>query len=409
MQPKISIIIPVYNVEKYLRQCLESVIGQTLQELQILCVDHSSTDGSLEILKEFAEKDPRVEIVSCENTGGGPGQARNAGLSLVKSKYLYFVDSDDWLDTTLCEKAYYRLEQSEADVLFFYAHDIYESGVEKCFCGDDMNNWTQQSVAEDFCNFPGAPWTRVIRTAYLKNVDFRFPEGNLPEDNYYHWVSLVHQPRVLFLPQKLYYYRHRAGSQVGQQGEYVANLALVFALNKQYLIGIDKYEEFREKLLFQKFCAIHWAYNYVFPEYRDKVKQNILGTIDDDEIAYIKEEKNLPKQVRDHYLDLLNLTPDTQYADVTWLKRTNYRFFRSLVKFLKKVNRACMRPLEQSLRRILGKPQKTSVIANFANPGHETLADRQIRLLSEVVCLLSKEVVELRNQSVHDATENRTA
>ena len=119
VQPKITIIIPVYNVEKYLLQCLDSVVGQTLQDIQILCVDHSSTDGSLAILEEFAAKDSRIEIIHSKNTGGGPGQARNAGLAHVKGRYIQFVDSDDWLDPTLCEKAYCRLEQSGADIMFF--------------------------------------------------------------------------------------------------------------------------------------------------------------------------------------------------------------------------------------------------------------------------------------------------
>ena len=92
---KVSVIIPVYNVEKYLRRCLESVASQTLKEIEVICVDDGSTDSSFDIISEFSEKDPRFTAVRRQN--GGAGAARNAGLDRARGKYLSFLDSDDFL------------------------------------------------------------------------------------------------------------------------------------------------------------------------------------------------------------------------------------------------------------------------------------------------------------------------
>ena len=92
--PKVSVIIPVYNVEEYLRECLDSIVKQTLREIEIICVDDGSTDNSLEILKEYAKKDNRITVITQKNLHAGV--ARNAGLAVAKGEYLSFLDSDDF-------------------------------------------------------------------------------------------------------------------------------------------------------------------------------------------------------------------------------------------------------------------------------------------------------------------------
>ena len=92
---KVSVIIPVYNTENYLRECLDSVLAQTLREIEVICVDDGSTDNSLNILKEYQNKDTRIVVLTQENRSAGA--ARNYGLSIAKGKYLSFLDSDDFL------------------------------------------------------------------------------------------------------------------------------------------------------------------------------------------------------------------------------------------------------------------------------------------------------------------------
>ena len=112
--PKVSVIVPVYNVEPYLKECLNSIIKQTLKEIEIICVDDGSTDNSLEIMKEYAKKDKRFTIITQKNLYAGV--ARNAGLSVAKGEYLSFLDSDDFFELTMLEKMYKKAIKEKADI-----------------------------------------------------------------------------------------------------------------------------------------------------------------------------------------------------------------------------------------------------------------------------------------------------
>lgn len=122
--PKVSIIIPVYNVEKYLRQCLDSVVNQTLTDIEIICVNDCSPDNSLSILKEYAENDNRIKIIDLKENVG-LGQARNIAMQQATGEYIMFVDSDDWLELVACKKAYDRINTNESDVCFF-TYNLYD-------------------------------------------------------------------------------------------------------------------------------------------------------------------------------------------------------------------------------------------------------------------------------------------
>ena len=113
-QPKVSVILPVYNEEKYLRQCMDSIINQSLKDIEIICVDDGSTDSSLSILREYEKTDKRIEVISVENENAGA--ARNKGIVVATGKYLYFPDSDDYCELTLLEDAYKEAEDKNADI-----------------------------------------------------------------------------------------------------------------------------------------------------------------------------------------------------------------------------------------------------------------------------------------------------
>lgn len=113
----ISIIVPVYNVEKYLGKCLDSIVNQTYSNLEIICVNDGATDSSRSILEKYAAKDQRIKIIDKEN--GGLSDARNAGLGCASGEYIMFVDSDDWLDITACEKSIRIAEKQQVDVVMW--------------------------------------------------------------------------------------------------------------------------------------------------------------------------------------------------------------------------------------------------------------------------------------------------
>ena len=123
--PAVSIIVPVYNVEKYLRECLESIINQTFQDIEIICVNDGSTDNSRKILTEYAQTDSRIKITDKEN--GGLSSARNAGLKIAQGEFISFIDSDDWVDKTMIEKLYNNIRALNTDISICAVHQYDES------------------------------------------------------------------------------------------------------------------------------------------------------------------------------------------------------------------------------------------------------------------------------------------
>ena len=119
---KVSVIMAVYNAERYLRQALESVCQQTLRDIEIICVDDGSTDGSMEILKEFAGQDDRIKILQHLEKTDGAAAARNMGLQAARGEYLSFLDADDWFEPDMLEKAYEKASLRELDVLIIDAY-----------------------------------------------------------------------------------------------------------------------------------------------------------------------------------------------------------------------------------------------------------------------------------------------
>ncbi len=127
--PKVSVIVPIYNVEKYISECLESLINQTLKDIEIICVNDGSPDNSLEIIEKYAQADDRITVISQKN--GGLSAARNAGLSYAKGKYVYFLDSDDFIKPNALEVLFEISEKENLDILYF--------GVDNYFENDNLN------------------------------------------------------------------------------------------------------------------------------------------------------------------------------------------------------------------------------------------------------------------------------
>ena len=156
---KVSVIIPVYNVEKYLRQNLQSVADQTLKEIEIICVDDGSTDSSFEIVQEFAAKDPRFVAVQQKNAGAGA--ARNNGLRRARGEYLSFLDSDDFFAPDMLETAYNKAQETKADFVVFNSDQYNE----------DEKKFKQVSWVVRYAELP--PYQPFGRRAMTDNI-FKF-------------------------------------------------------------------------------------------------------------------------------------------------------------------------------------------------------------------------------------------
>ena len=163
-KPKVSIIIPIYNHEKYLRECLDSVVNQTMNDIEIICVNDGSTDGSLDILKEYANNDNRLKIVDKKNTGLGP--SRNVGLDYISGEYVMFLDSDDMLRNNACEVAYGKIKESNSDILSF-GWNVFT----------DTNNLVYKKISKDYklvdknISFMNKDWEKALNTDHPYSVN----------------------------------------------------------------------------------------------------------------------------------------------------------------------------------------------------------------------------------------------
>ena len=161
---KVSVIMPVYNVEKYLPQCIESVLAQSLNDIEIICVNDGSTDDSLKVLQEFKARDNRIVIIDKANEGSGI--ARNTALAIAKGEYVYFVDSDDWLDNAgVLEKLYNKASTDDLDILIFGGLSCYEKD---CQIVKSKGGYSLKNLDKKYFN-------KVFSAKDIKKEVFKFP------------------------------------------------------------------------------------------------------------------------------------------------------------------------------------------------------------------------------------------
>lgn len=219
MTPKVSVIIPVYNVEKYLRECLDSVVNQTLKDIEIICVDDGSTDGSPAILAEYAAKDPRVKVITHPHTNAGA--ARNAGMAVATGEYLGFVDSDDWCELTLFEKVYAKAKVVNADLVCWrfdqYSDKTRANLAARVFPGQMMSLGDvfspEQLGTLIFQPIAYAPWCRMVSRSLVEGHAVRFQEIVRTNDVLFCCLVLACARRQSYVNEVLYHYRiQRAGN-----------------------------------------------------------------------------------------------------------------------------------------------------------------------------------------------------
>lgn len=192
---KLSVIVPVYNAEKYLRPCLDSLLAQTVRDAEFILVNDGSRDGSAAILEEYRQRDAdRVRVLTVEN--GGQGRARNLALDIAQGEFLGFADSDDWLEPDMFEKLIRAAEEQNADVAVCDA---------EAFWPDGRRSYMPLAQFERPIKISTEVWSKVVRRSVLGQV--RFAEGLWYEDLAYVIELLLRTDRIVTLPQAMYHYR----------------------------------------------------------------------------------------------------------------------------------------------------------------------------------------------------------
>ena len=202
---KISIIIPVYNAARYLAQSLDSLLGQTLKDIEVICIDDCSTDNSLDILKKYEKKDPRIKIISFSRKQNA-AIARNAGLHIAHGQYLGFVDSDDFIDLDFYEKLYTKATETGADIIKGNALTVELNGTER-------KSVVNEYIRQNKMNFLSQWWTAIYKRAMIEENAIRFPEEcPKAQDVVFLNRCLTHANSVNILDNCFYHYIRRENS-----------------------------------------------------------------------------------------------------------------------------------------------------------------------------------------------------
>lgn len=204
--PKVSVVVPVYNSEKYLNKCLDSVINQTLHEIEIICINDGSTDGSADILDSYAKKDSRLKIITQENQG--LSTTRNNGIKISRGEYISFVDSDDWIDEDFLEKLYYSAKNSNADIAVCSIVKIKNNKPKKLFTIKNKIQATKTIDKYKICKLPRSCY--VVNRLYKKELftenNIFFNTGVYFEDIEFSHKILHYSKKLITVPQVAYYY-----------------------------------------------------------------------------------------------------------------------------------------------------------------------------------------------------------
>ena len=250
--PRVSIIVPVYNVERYLRQCLDTLVNQTYQNVEIICVDDGSTDASSEILTEYALKNSRVRVIRQKNSG--LSAARNVGFSFATGEYVMYVDSDDWIDVRTCEKAVFKAEEHAADLVMWpYIREFPDHSApkaifseEKTFHAAECRELQRRMIgllgtelahpenADALCTV----WGKLYRRELIAQNEIHFTDlqriGTY-EDGLFNLHYLAHVKNATYIPDYLSHYRKNSGMTSKYRKELAAQWKNLFSDMRSYI------------------------------------------------------------------------------------------------------------------------------------------------------------------------------
>lgn len=291
-RPKVSIILPVYNVAPYLRQSLDSIIAQTLTDIEIICVDDGSTDDSGKILDEYKEKDNRITVIHKRNAG--TGAARNDGLKIATGECIGFVDPDDWILPNMYERLYNILQDKELDIVMF-TPDVFNDQTQKhegflYFQDSNFPKILDDKIfnKDDISPFsyPMCVWNKLYRKKLFDDNNIDFAEGLDFEDHKVIFKSLFTAKRIYFIREKLYVYRHsRQGSILSDNDTRMFDHIKIYDIVENILKETGNWEKFHLDFLRYKVHNILYYYTMIKPQYKDEYYKKMVKSLQNTQMS----------------------------------------------------------------------------------------------------------------------------
>ncbi len=219
---KVSIIVPIYNVERYLRKCLDSLVNQTMEEIEIILVNDKSPDESYLIMDEYKKNYPSKITCIYLDENLSQGGARNKGIDVAKGEYILFVDSDDWVDLEICEKLYGKVLENRPEIIGCDYYNVYEVDgtklLKSLYFNQQAGKLTRDKKASLIFSFP-APWGKLIHRDFIINNELYFPSHMKYEDFPIIPLYFILAERMEYIEAGLYYYNIRESSTINMAGQ----------------------------------------------------------------------------------------------------------------------------------------------------------------------------------------------
>lgn len=291
---KVSVVIPVYNVEPYLRDCMDSIVNQTLKDIEIICIDDGSPDNSLNILMEYASNDDRIRVLSQEN--GGHAIATNRGIDLAKGDYLFLMDSDDVLDLKALELTYDAAIKKDVDFVLFksinyddendryYETEVYSMDKVAEVVGENVFNYND--VKELMFEMIVTPWSKLFKREFIIDNNIRFPEGLIFEDNVFFYEALLSAKRIYFLKEFLFIRRWYPKSSTMNGDLRFLNSIDVANLTFDVFKEKGEFDNYKSNLYNKKIEVFFFRFNHIKNEFKEiffqEMKKDLIKLLDEE-------------------------------------------------------------------------------------------------------------------------------
>lgn len=378
MNELISVIVPVYKVEDYLKRCIDSILRQTYGNLEIILVDDGSPDGCCKICDEYAERDKRVKVIHKEN--GGLSDARNAGIDIAQGSYVAFIDSDDWVHDKYIEKLYQLLKKTAADISVCNYMETSREDIPQNNINGKIYEFSNVEALEQLTNKLYLQMVVAWGKLYKKDLfnEIRFPEGKIHEDEFTSYRVIYKARKVVFTTERLIYYWQRPDSIMGSGFNVKHHLDVIQAYKER----AEFFNDVGLKCLGDK------TYKGLFYIYKDVMEKQAALNETDDKQEIIEGFKSLRSKLREgkHNFkfkvgyELYYIFPGIMgmvYRTYEWLQKLNWNNMHtwkgltmkrvsSAYKALKKYVPV---PVKKYIQNVCQNPYYSNVLKEFKNGG----------------------------------------
>lgn len=324
----LSVTIATYNVEQYISECLDSILNQTFNDFELICIDDGSTDDTIQIINEYVKKDKRIRLIANQKNAG-LAVIRNQSLKEAKGKYVFFLDGDDLYDPTYFEKAISLAEKNQSDIvisdyLAFYKESEIIEFKKTPSALQNIDSKNKKAILK----LPAFACAKLLKTETAKNLGIYFPPGYTRQDIPVHWHLITSLDKISFLPEKLIFYRQQPNATTAKKNSKLFHLVYVMDIVEKYLKEQFLFEEYKEVFYTQQLNFFQGMIDNIKVEYQDEALKLIKERLNEDHLLFLKST-NLVRPAAKNFLLSLDGDKIANLKYTTWkLARKVYRSIR---------------------------------------------------------------------------------